>query len=575
MKPPFKSRNLLSSIGLLWAASACVAPPNLPTGSQGDVSGSSDTSSAVSSAASCETTVSTPEPLSTPENSPAFEQFNFRPQEIAIANNTVTITTPHHIFSLCQTNGTWSIASAEASEDEEPFDYDKLLANMAEPDYDTVELNGETYEYRIRLQAQWLAEQLKPPTTDPEDVTLPGEVSAEEDAVFFELKKPDGEVIIESLYTLSELQAARLGASLGAPEIAGVATTDTAVWFAASSSQGEGDSGFASLIKYDLAAGELSVEQPEEIQGAQLTSLVTTGSSDTEENPLTLWFGTLRSGEGNPYIPADGLVAYQPATQSIETYTVTTSPLVGAIPHELALSKDALWVGTGEGVCEVDWQAIAAADSWNCWRFTATAQLPAEGVDIYSSFLAAEPAGQLKKDSVEVLWASQSFDEVAAANATNVDSEPAAMRYEVVYEPGFETQLSQGGYRITNEAALRASGGNDIFWPGNQWHWAGDRFTRSLDEVALNLVGGGPRGLVGSNSRNGFDLDNKAVRGEFDLLELTSESTKVRYYSGWINGDAVTVYPAVVPTNPADAKDDEQPNPLTEMASDLTESQGP
>lgn len=572
MTSSFKARNLLSSIGpsigLILAVSACIAPTNLPTGRQSDVSNASGTSSP----ASCEAMVSTPEPLSTPDNSSVFEQFNFRPQEIAIANNTVTITTAHHIFSLCQTNDTWSIVSAEASEDEEPFDYDKLLADMAEPDYDTLELNGETYEYRIRLQAEWLAEQLKPPTTDPEDATLQGEEPAGEDAVFFELKKPDGEVIVESLYTLSELQEAGLGASLGAPEIAGVASSESALWFAASSSQGEGDSGFASLIKYDLVAGELSVEQPEEIQGAQLTSLVTTGSSDTEETPFTLWFGTLRSGEGNPYIPADGLVAYQPATKSIETYTVTTSPLVGAIPHELALAEDALWVGTGEGICEVDWRAISAAASWNCWRFTATADLPAEGVDIYSSFLATEPEGQLNEDSVEVLWASQSFDEVEVAD---VDSEPAAMRYEVVYEPGFETQLSQGGYRITNEAALRAAGGNDIFWPGNQWHWSGDRFTRSLDEVALNLVGGGPRGLVGSSSRNGFDLDNKAVRGEFDLLELTSQSTKVRYYSGWVDGDAVTVYPAVVPVSSVEAKDDEQPNPLTEMASELTESQGP
>lgn len=570
MKSSFKARNLFSSIGLLWAVSACVAPTHLPMGSQGGVSGAS----ATSSPASCETMASASEPLSTPENSSVFEQFNFQPQKIAIANNTVTITTPHHIFSLCQTSGTWSIAAAEASEDEEPFDYDKLLADMAEPDYDTVELNGETYEYRIRLQAEWLAEQLKPPTTDPENATLPGEEPATEDAVFFELKKPDGEVVTESLYTLSELQDARLGASLGAPEIAGVATTDSDLWFAASSSQGEGDSGFASLIQYDPATDELSVEQPEEIQGAQLTSLVTTGALDSEETPFTLWFGTLRSGEGNPYIPADGLVAYQPATKSIETHTVTTSPLVGAIPYELALSEDALWVGTGGGICEVDWEAIVAADSWNCWRFTATAELPAEGIDIYSSFLAIEPEDQLKEDSVEVLWASQSFDEAAGAEAADVDSESTAMRYEVVYEPGFETQLSQGGYRITNEAALRASGGNDIFWPGNQWHWSGDRFTRTLDEVALNLVGGGPRGLVASNSRNGFDLDNRAVRGEFDLLELTSESTKVRYYSGWVDGDDVTVYPAVVPVSAVEAKDD-QPNPLTEVASELTESQGP
>ena len=102
-------------------------------------------------------------------------------------------------------------------------------------------------------------------------------------------------------------------------------------------------------------------------------------------------------------------------------------------PMSWPLTQDSLWVGTGEGLCEVSWQTIDEADSWNCWRFGATATLPKEGVDIYSSFLAADPAKRLTEESVEVLWAHQSF--------RAGDGDNPGMRYEVAYEPGFETQL--------------------------------------------------------------------------------------------------------------------------------------
>ncbi|MEL6554666.1 MAG: hypothetical protein AAFQ63_14535 [Cyanobacteria bacterium J06621_11] len=626
-----RTQPLLISMGLLFTLSACITPstplPSAPL-AEGSAeqtpanSNSSALSTETSAAAPCELTSSTPEPLSTGENEAVFEQFNFRPQEIAVTDNTVTITSANHIFSLCQTNDTWSITSADASEDDLPYNYEKELAKIADPDYQTLEVENETYKYRIRLQAQWLEEQLKPDTIDPEAVD-PAETTtpetATEDAVFFELENPDGELISQQLYTLSKLREAQLGASLGPPEIAGVASIGTDIWFATTASQGEGDSGFASLIHYSLTANELKVETPEEIQGDQITSLaITQGpisteketpkasstkgkkaeeketpdqankqaadqianstenadsqtadsqTADTEETLLTLWIGTQRSGEGVPYFPASGLVAYQPSNQNITKYTINNSPLIGAIPHQVATKDDSLWVATGDGTCQVDWSAIGKSESWNCWKFTATATLPSDGVEVFDSFLADSPTATLNKDTVEVLWANRSSEENEAAQMT---------RYEVVYESGFETQLSQGGYRVANEAARRAAGraadDNNIFWPGSQWHWNGERFKRSLDEVALNLVGGGPYGLVTSNSRKGFDFDSNAIRGEFDLLELTSEHTKVRYYSGWIEGEGIDVYPTVVAVEP---QTESKPNPLTEIAADLTSTQGP
>ena len=516
-------------------------------------------------------------PLASPAEKPAFEQFNFQPQAILTADDTVVVKTPYYVFARCDGTAEWTITTAETVP-EPPFDYEQQLANLADPDYQTLTVNGQDYQYRIRLEAEWLREQLAPPTTPAEELvpsSTDGSASPQSnsvDTVIFELKAPEKELISRKLYTQEDLQEAHLGASLGEPSIAGTVVTGTSgeeeIWFAATTSQGEGDSGFASLLNYDTQTRELTVQQPKKLQGDQITSIAATGSSDSEaDTPLTLWLGTQRSGEGNPYFPASGLVAYQPATEALTAKTVTNSPLVGAIPHQLAVSDETLWVGTGNGVCEVDWQQINKPESWECWRFTATATLSADGVNIYKSLLSTEPAGKLTGDTAEVLWVAQETGDLPGGEA-----EDGAVRYEVVYEKGFETELSQGGYRVANEVARRGVEGEPIFWPGRQWHWRGDRFARGLDEVALNLVGGGPYGLVASSSRNGLDFDHNAIRGEFDLLDLTREATKVRYYSAWVDADDLEVYPTVVADTPPKKIES---NPLTALAKKLTEPQGP
>lgn len=537
-----QNRNLLAAVSLLWLLGACQVPITSAVSPEAETV--SDTATDSSAPVTCDLP-DAPSPLTTRENQPAYDQFNFRPQSIEITDGIVAVKTPYYTFSFCQGDSTWSITSTEAVPAEDS--YSSLLQEMANPTYKTIEVNGEPYQYRIRLQADWLDEQIRS-ESDPSAVSPPVDRSDGDNAVHFELKTPDGNTIDRQLYTLEDLKAADLGASLGPPRIAGAVAVGDDIWLAATAEQGEGNSGFASLIRYRTGTGDLTVQQPDQIQGDQFNAIAATGSP---EDP-TLWLGTQIAGEGNPYIPAHGLVAYKPTTENLTTYTVSNSPMVGAIPFQLAVAGDSLWVGTGNGVCQVPWQTPNAAESWNCWQFTATASLPAAGVDLYPSFLADESATTLTQSEVEVLWLSQAYTR---------DGELSKLRYEVVYEPGFETQLVPGGYQI-NEVAFGSSEENSIFWAGRQWHWNGDRFVRGLDEVSLSLFGGGPYGLTSSDEPIGITQDADAIRGDFDLLLLTEESTQVRYYSGWVEGDSLEVYPKVVPTTPPATV---SPNPLNSV----------
>jgi len=566
------------------------------------------------------------QPLTVLPETPVFEQFNFQPLAISASVDAVVVETPHYTFtnafSQCQegdpqqnsgqnnqSDRTWSITNTPPKP-QEPFDYEASLKSWANPEYEAVEFNGQSYQYRIRLQADWLDAEIRRESEDSEAIAptsesnkgtlnpegLHGSIDAPEpeEAVYFDLKTPDGQVTTHQLYSLADVQAAGLGASLGIPRIADTVVTPDAIWFAATTSQGEGDNGFASLLHYSPQSEKLTIQQPSEIQGDQITSMVATNSatdsatdratnsatdstasgqshnqpnnqSPNQSPNLTLWLGTLQSGEGNPSFPASGLVAYQPQTEALSSYTISNSPIVGAIPYELAAVDDSLWVATGNGVCQVEWQAIDQTESWDCWQFTATANLPDQGIPLYDSLLAEEPVTTLKGSQVEVLWAAL-HNTRQAHQVNQPQSEDRDFRYEVVYEPGFETTLAQGGYRMENEVARKMSGGEAIFWPGRQWHWNGKRFTRALDEVSWNLVGGGPQGLVSANSQSGFSFNQYAIRGDFNLLSLEPEATQLRYYSGWVNGDALTVYPQVRAVEPVK---NTQPNPLTAIAQKL------
>jgi hypothetical protein len=198
-----------------------------------------------------------------------------------------------------------------------------------------------------------------------------------DEKVIFELIRPgETEPIAQVLYTLETLQQRDLGVQLGVPHISRGVSDGQRLWWSIAFERGEGASGIATVVQYEPETDQITLWQPESLADNQITDMVLTGEGDT----LTLWLGTQTSGEGNPHLPAQGLVAYQPATNEVQTYTVHNSPLVGAIPARLLLLADTLWVGTGNGACEIPWRTIGEFGSWECWQFTAEAEIPDGGL---------------------------------------------------------------------------------------------------------------------------------------------------------------------------------------------------
>jgi hypothetical protein len=273
------------------------------------------------------------------------------------------------------------------------------------------------------------------------------------------------------------------------------------------------------------------------------------------------------SGEGNGNLPGMGLVAYRPDSQnlksgSVKSYQVNNSPLVGIIPDKLKLEDDKLWIGTGNGVCQIEWQAADNPKSWSCWRFAAMANLPAEGLPISNSSLNKTVADTLKPatkgETVEVLWWTP----------TNYQTREG--RYEVRYDKGFTVTLDEQGSELLppDLAKIRAEiqpGKPPLYWKGFEWNWNGSRLVRGFDAVASNYSGGGVQG-IGSELAVGEPNNWNAIRGDLDLLSLSGKSTSVKYYSGWVDETLLQPYLAVVPqerpTNP-------QPNPLDAIAKQL------
>ncbi|HEY9298036.1 MAG TPA: hypothetical protein VIQ31_17075, partial [Phormidium sp.] len=56
-----------------------------------------------------------------------------------------------------------------------------------------------------------------------------------------------------------------------------------------------------------------------------------------------------------------------------------------------------------------------------------------------------------------------------------------------------------------------------------------------------------------------------AMRGDLELVNLSKNSTSVKYYSGWVDDALINPYPTVVPQYPKNA----QPNPLESIAKQL------
>ena len=498
----------LGWIGLVIVVSACGGPDQVADAPASPTNPDEAQQPTEAEQASCEPMpTQVPLQLATDTELP-FQSFDFRPTEVEATETTLTFNGRRYGFTFCKRDRTWGIETFEPAPETEQ-DYAEYFEALGDPDYESVTGQEQSYQARVRLDASWLDEETGS-SSDANDV----------EQVIFELIKPgETQPVSTVLYTNTDIVERELGATAGVPNVTQTLATDKALWWSIGFEQGEGASGITTLVQYKFETDEVILWQPTELGNAQITDLALTGA----DNELTLWLGTQYSGEGNPYLPAKGLVAYNPASDTTQTYTTENSPLIGAIPTRLWTEDDKLWVTTANGVCEVDWATVDETNSWECWQFTAMADLPANQA-LYASLLAETAMENLDTSrSVELLWVAD----------TDISTSEAPLRYEISYEPGIATQLGQGAEYYTGPEDEPDNG--YFWWPGQDWSWNGERFVRYWDQVAVNYVGGGPQG-IGPSDYETYVADWQTMRGEFELLDLTEETTDIKYYSAWING---------------------------------------
>ena len=451
-----------------------------------------------------------------------YNAFDYRIHDIVFNDDTITFRAPDFDFVFCRGKSSWTIQPGT-------FKEKTPNRNFADPPYQIIQSNGKTYRYRVLLE----------PNPFPD-------FREEPEQVVFELILPNQEQPTRQvLYTLAQVQQAQTGSRLGVPEVAAAVVKNNRLFWAVSPEQGEGNGGIATVVSYGPQADQFVVMQPEEIKGQQINDLVIAGKRDRP----TFWIATQLSGEGTPAIPGMGLVAYRPGDRSeLRAYYVRNSPIVGAIPTRLRLEGDELWVGTGNGICRVEWPTADDSD-WNCWRFALQSELPKAGVPLYQSLLAQTPATTLKKDTVEVLWwLPQTY-------------QTRQGRFEVKYDQGTVTSADQGAQSWSEFSATeKPIWESPVVWAGWEWHWNGNRFIRGFDEVVIDFLGVGPSGISSSQRVDVNQFPNYyAIRGDLDLLSLTKEITKVRYYSGWVDDHLLKPFLTV---EPQEHSKREKPNPL-------------
>ncbi|MCA1990609.1 MAG: hypothetical protein LDL41_00970, partial [Coleofasciculus sp. S288] len=362
----------ITIFSLVWLLNACTAQNN-------------PSSQALGEATNCPTESSSLpiSPTTSKEGESFYDRFDYHIRNIVDDTNTVTFQTDKYDFVFCRGNNSWTVKPGtlptELQQTQNGAEYHKQLEN---PPYKTISFNEKLYQYRVVID----------PNPFPID-----EQKAEAQKVVFELITPDNKPPQrQTLYTLDQLRQANVGNNLGVPRVTAALNSNNRLFFSVASEQGEGFSGIATIVNYDPQKNETIIIQPEAIKRQQITDLVITGDA---ANP-TFWMGMQTSGEGNSYLPGMGLVAYRPNPQnfnsgSVKFYNVNNSPLVGAIPDKLKLEDDTLWVGTGNGICQVKWQAADNPGSWSCNRFALLTRVPAEGIPFYSSSTSKNPATTL------------------------------------------------------------------------------------------------------------------------------------------------------------------------------------
>jgi hypothetical protein len=471
-----------------------------------------------SNTANCPAPPESPPALVDPLERDTLNPFDFQIKNIVANEAFLRFQSLNYDFIFCRGNESWTVEKGT-------FDPADLLFE-GQVSYQTVTLQGQTYQYRAVL--------------DPDFTS-----GRRSEKAVLELIPPGAtEPIVTTLYTRADIQKANLGVDLAYPEFAIAIPYGDRLLISISAPRGEGFSGIATFALYDPQSQEIELKQPDVIKEQIVTDIAIAGES---ENPK-IWLTTQTSSEGNPYLPGMGLVSYDLDSETVTAYHVRNSPLVGTIPTQLWMDGATLWVGTGNGICSLPWQEASRSDRWQCWRFAVMANLANGGITLYDRLAAQKPALTLEADRVEVLWRSPLAYE-----------DNAAGRYEVAYEEGFTTSVVGGKTAWSRLGGTTQEYLAPLYWPGAEWHWNGRRFQRGFDSVALNLVGGGALGIGQAGFNPERPPDVAVMRGDLDLLELTTGKTEVRYYSGWVDEALLSPYVAIVPVQPIL---ESQPNPL-------------
>ena len=176
-----------------------------------------------------------------------FERFDFRPTAVEATDSTLTFKGSRYSFTFCKGDRTWGVEALEPDAREE--DYEEYFAALSDPDYTTVTDQNQTYQARVRLDAPWLDGE--PASND------------ELEQVIFELITPgDSQPTSQVLYTNADIIERQLGATAGVPTITGTVATDDALWWSIGFEQGEGATGIATVVQYQLDSNQIVLWQP-------------------------------------------------------------------------------------------------------------------------------------------------------------------------------------------------------------------------------------------------------------------------------------------------------------------------
>ncbi|MGB5596041.1 MAG: hypothetical protein WBM62_18685 [Crocosphaera sp.] len=511
-------KSIITLLSLTWLLNACSNPKEVVS----------------ESASNCPSSPSSYPKFQVKDEGSFFTKL--KTLNIIPSDNTMTFQTQDYDFIFCDDNQSFiTKAGTYRANKTTPKNYEEAIKKLSDPPYQSIDLQNQNYQYRVLLD----------PNPFPDFKVEPKQV-------ILELIKPEAEQPQRyTLYTLKQVKEQQTGIQLGIPEITGSVIYNEQFYWAVSPEQGEGNGGIATIVNYNPEVDKINIIQPQRLVDQQINDLKISGNS-TE---TIIWLATQTSGEGNPYLPGMGLVSYNNKTKLVKAYHARNSDLVGIIPHKLQVKKEQLWVATGNGICQIKWQTIEQSKSWNCWQFSLKADIPMEGLDVYSSLLNTTAKTTIASDkttkNIDILWWSPQ------------DYETGKGRYEIVYNPGFSVTLEDKGAvdwaELYHNKYTPHSWEAIVYWPGKDWVWKGNKFIRPFDGVPLNHFGGGPGGISTWKMPEKQRSEIYTMRGNLDLIKLTKNSTNVKYYSGWVDDSLLQPYLTIIPAKkPQNAK----PNPL-------------